>query len=150
MLCHIYKSKTLHSGTSNNVKQWGGLRSPGQAVISSREIGSMDRKSRGRGRRGPIWEAQCKQSPFLIIPAHVRNWTHFDVLPQRPLRPPIPRSQTAALRASRGNMQIVDSDSPGLRERRGGIQYLVGHWEGRGKNVKWCRVNWFSQLPGLP
>lgn len=47
----------------------------------------MDRKSRGRGRRGPIWEVQCKQSWFLIIPAHVRNWTHFDVLPQRPPPP---------------------------------------------------------------
>ena len=70
----------------------------------------MGRKSRGRGRRGPIWEVQCKQSQFLIIPAHVRNWTHFDVLPQRPLRPPIPRSQTAALRASQGNTQIAASD----------------------------------------
>ncbi|KAK5918467.1 hypothetical protein CgunFtcFv8_003230 [Champsocephalus gunnari] len=61
-------------------------------------------------RRGPIWEVQCKQSRFLIIPAHVRNWTHFDVLPQRRLRPPIARSQTAELRARQGNVQIVSSD----------------------------------------
>lgn len=90
----------------------------------------MGRKSRGRGTRRPIWEVQCKQSPFLIIPAHVRNWTHFDVLPQRPLRPPIPCSQTAVLRASQGNVQIAASESGGPREGRGGIQYLVGHWEG--------------------
>lgn len=64
-------------------------------VISPREIGSMGRKSRGRGGGpGPIWEVQCKQSQFLIIPAHVLSWTHFDVLPQRPLRPALPRSQT--------------------------------------------------------
>lgn len=98
------------SSTSNNVEQRGAPRSPGQAVISPREIGSMGRKSRGRGRRGPIWEVQCKQSQFLIIPAHVRSWTHFDVLPQRPLRPPIPRSQTAMLRAGQGNLQIVALD----------------------------------------
>lgn len=85
----------------------------------------MDRKSRGRGRRGPIWEVQCKQSQLLIIPAHVRNWTHFDVLPQYPLHPPLLSSQTAVLRASRGaGVQIVAWDA---LERRGGIHYLVGH-----------------------
>lgn len=146
-LPHVHKQNYAAAATPNNVKQWGALRSPGQAVISSREIGSRDRKSRGRGKRGPIWEVQCKQSRFLIIPAHVWNWTLFDVLPQRPLRPPIPRSQTAALRASRGNVQIVAaSDALG-----GGGQYLAGHWEGRRKNVKWCRVNWCSvNWPGVP
>lgn len=85
----------------------------GQAVISSREMGSTDRKSGGRGRRGPIWEVQCKQSRLLIIPAHVRNSAHFDVLPQRPLRPPIPQSQTACAKSrlgKGGHMAIVDSE----------------------------------------
>lgn len=111
------------SGTPNNVKQRGALRSPARAVISSTEIGSMGRKPRGRGRRGLIWEVQCKQSQFLIIPAHVRSWTHFDVLPQRPLRPPISRSQTAAARAGRGE----HADSSLRQSRAQGIQYLVGH-----------------------
>lgn len=121
---HCYKP---HAQKRNYVRQWGALRSPGQAVISSREIGSMDRKSRGRGRRGPIWEVQCKQSQLLIIPAHVRNWTHFDVILQYPLHPPLLSSQTAVLRASRGaGVQIVAWDA---LERRGGIHYLVGHWD---------------------
>lgn len=32
----------------------------------------------------------------------------------------------------------------GERDTGGGIQYLMGHWERRPKNVKWCRVNWCS------
>lgn len=111
----------IHQGNSCNVKWQGAQRSPGQAVISSRGIGSMDRKSKGRGKRGPEWEAQCKQSQLLIIPAHVRNWTYFDVVPQRPLRPPIPRSQTAAPRASgEGAAKILASERNGdsVRERK--------------------------------
>lgn len=57
----------------------------------------MGRKSRGRGRDGPVWEVQYKQSLFLITPAHVHNWTHFDVLPEQPPRPPIPGSRATAL-----------------------------------------------------
>lgn len=115
------------------------------AVISSREIGSMDRKSRGRGgRRRPIWEVQCKQSRFLIIPAHVQNWTHFDVLPERPLRPPIPCSQTAVLRASRGKRaDRVLGQSRTQGETRG-HSVPCGTLEETWKNVKLCRVNWSS------
>lgn len=99
-----------------SVEQQGAPRSPGPTVISSREIGSMDRKSRGRGRRGPIWEVQCKQSQLLIIPAHVRSWMHFDVFPQRPLRPPIPRSQTACAEG-RGKGGCSDSSLGRVRAR---------------------------------
>lgn len=110
----------MHHDSSCNVKWQAAQRSPGQAVISSREIGSMDRKSKRRGKRGPEWEAQCKQAQLLIIPAHVRNWSCFDVVPQRPLRPPIPRSQTAAPRArDEGAVKIAAPDSQGdsVRER---------------------------------
>lgn len=111
-------------------------------------MGSSDRKSRGRGQRGSVWKVQCKQSQLLIIPAHVRNWTYFDVFPLRPLRPPIPRSQTAAWRAKGEKpVQIVASDTRGARRERGsgrcrgGIQYLLRHGKGGRRNVKWCRVN---------
>lgn len=98
-------------------------------------MGSMDKKSRGRGRRGPIWEVQCKQSRFLIIPAHVRNWTRFDVLPQRALHPPIPSSQTALLRASRGKR--VDSVLGQAREASSTLWHTE-KWDERMWRVKSC------------
>lgn len=94
---------------------------------------------------------QCKQSQFLIIPAHVLSWTHFDVLPQRPPRPALPRSQTVALRASRGSGQIAGAEqSGGLGQRRGGSPRPSRTLRRSPRNLKWRRVNWvFSQLPGV-
>lgn len=82
MLCHYAQQHF-----QQHVKQWGAPRSPAQAVISSREIGSMDRKSRGRGRRGPIWEVQCKQSRFVNHPG---SRSGLDTLWCSPWAPPPP------------------------------------------------------------
>lgn len=106
---HIHQLDTQF--TFSNVKCGEALRSLGQDVISFREMGSMDKKSKGRGRREPKWEEQCKHSQFLIIPAHVRICPHFEVLPQH--QPP--PSQMAFVRA--GQRKCEDSVLGQMRER---------------------------------
>lgn len=64
-LCPIMKWK-LHRWQRQSREE--APRSCGQPVISSEEIGSMGRKSRGRGRDGPVWEVQYKQSLFFNHP----------------------------------------------------------------------------------
>lgn len=64
-LCPIMKSK-LHRWQCQSREE--APRSCGQPVISSKEIGSMGRKSRGKGRDGPVWEVQYKQSMFFNHP----------------------------------------------------------------------------------
>lgn len=89
---NLHINKNSPKTKSSNLKQSEEVRSPKesscvQAVISSREIGSMDRKSSGRGSRGPIWEVQCKQSQFFNHPS---SRSELDPLWSSPSAPPPP------------------------------------------------------------
>lgn len=110
---HVYKSKAMQEP-----------RSRGQAVMSSRERGRMDRKSKrswGRGAGGPYGKCSVNSFGFLIGPAHVLNWTHFDVSPSAPPPP----SHLSLPNGPWRNAQIPASD--GLK--RGVTLYLLGHVE---------------------
>lgn len=95
--CWSWTHKAVHNSTPTKSSSEEPPRRPVQAVISSREIGSMDRKSTGRGRRGPTWEVQSKQSPFFNHPS---SRSELEALwcspsaPPPPSRPSLPNGRT--------------------------------------------------------
>lgn len=124
------------------------LRSTGQAVISSREIGSMNRKSRGRGRSRPIWEVQCKQSPLFNHPS---SRSELDSLWCSPRAPPPPCHPLLPNGRAEGQPGEMCRQRPwaveGLRERQGGIQFVFTLWDPeKGDERMWsgAGVNWSS------
>lgn len=97
----------------------------------------MGRKSRGRGRHGPIWEVQCKQSVFFNHPS---SCLELDTLWCSPSAPPPPSHPMLPSWAFWGNMLIPALVYGGTIEIRRGR----GTMGMRRKNVKWPAVGWCS------